>query len=96
MKKIITIALLALSMSCNAQNTVFKASTLNNRAKMDTLVTKYKYEDKQGTQYPIIINKKSGRCYVWKKSGKTGRNYRMYMKLDISKEVARQLHIECK
>lgn len=93
-KLIITLAIMAAAITSNAQ--VFKATQSRRSVVKDTLVTKYKYEDKQGTQYPIIINKKSGRCYVWKKSAKSGRNYRMYMKIEVSKEVARQLHIECK
>lgn len=60
----------------------------------DTLVTDYKFEV-NGTQYPIIINKATGSCYIWVKS-KNNRLYRKYMQKEISAQIAKELKIEYK
>lgn len=61
--------LLALCININAQSVVregntFKSVTKFSKAKKDTLLTVYKFEDSKGIQYPIIINKANGHCYV--------------------------------
>ena len=63
-----------------------------NTHRADTLVTTFKFEN-GGTQYPIIINKASGRCYIWKMSGKTGKMYKQYLGKEISKAVCKELNI---
>lgn len=63
--------------------------------KTDTLLTSYRWEADE-KQYPIIVNKSTGRCYIWKKSGKTGRLYKMYMKPAVSQTVCKELDIEYK
>lgn len=62
--------------------------------KADTLVTEYKFES-NGVQYPIIINKGTGSCYIWVKS-KNNKLYRKYMKSEISIEICKELGIEYK
>ena len=62
--------------------------------KKDTLVTSFKWEA-GGIQYPIIINKNSGSCYIWKKR-KDGTVYPMYMKPEVSEQIAKELGIEYK
>ena len=62
--------------------------------KKDTLVTSFKWEA-GGIQYPIIINKNSGSCYIWKKR-KDGTVYPMYMKPEVSMQIAKELGIEYK
>jgi len=62
--------------------------------KKDTLVTTYKWES-DGIQYPIIINKNSGSCYIWKRR-KNGTVYPMYMKKEVSQQMSRELNIEYK
>lgn len=74
----------------------FKSSSVRTTHKADTLVTKYTFQDSKGVEYPIIVNKGSGACYVWKKSGKTGKYYRQYMKPEISQAVCKELGIEYK
>ena len=79
-----------------AQNVVKNGNTfksVKSTTKGDTLVTKFFFEDSKGGKYPIIVMKKSGRCYVWKKSGKTGRLYKQYMKPEVSKAVCREMNI---
>lgn len=62
-------------------------------AKKDTLVTTYTFQ--VGTEkYPIIVNRASGRCYVWKKSSKSGKLYKMYVKADIAKTICKELGIQ--
>lgn len=106
MKKFIFAAIMLLALGVNNSNiyaqsivrsgNTFKSS--NNRStntKKDTLVTKYTFEDSKGIQYPIIINKKSGSCYVWKTS-KDGKKYPQYMKSEVSSSICKELGIEYK
>ena len=62
-------------------------------AKKDTLVTTYTFQV-GAEKYPIIVNKASGRCYVWKKSSKSGKPYKMYIKADIAKTICKELGIQ--
>lgn len=103
MRKLIIAALMLLSwnVGVQAQSVVregmtFKSVTKSSKAKADTLLTSYRFEDSKGLQYPIIVNKQTGRCWVWKKSGKTGKMYKMYMKPDIAQAVCKELNINYK
>ena len=94
MKKIIfAMVMMFCALNVNAQvvrnGNTFK-QTSSRSASKDTLVTKFDYEDSKGTSYKIIINRSSGRCYVWKKSGKTGKLYKQYMKEEVSRAVAKE------
>lgn len=62
----------------------------------DTLVTEYTFKDSKGVEYPIIINRNSGRCYIWKTSSKTGNLYKSYMKEEIAVQICRELNIAYK
>jgi len=102
MKKIMicTLMVLACGFTVNAQSVVregmtFKSVTTKSSkgAKADTLLTAFKWEDPKGLQYPIIVNKQSGRCWVWKKSGKTGKMYKQYMNEEVSRSVCREYSI---
>ena len=72
---------------------VFKSQGRSTHKK-DTLVTSFKWEA-GGVQYPIIINRNSGSCYIWKKR-KDGTVYPMYMKKEVSQQIAKELNIEYK
>lgn len=72
----------------------FKSSSVRTTHKADTLVTKYTFQDSKGVEYPIIVNKGSGACYIWKKSSKTGKFYKQYMKPEISQAVCKELNIK--
>ena len=74
----------------------FKSSSTRTTHKADTLVTKFAFQDSKGVEYPIIVNKSSGSCFVWKKSNKTGKFYKQYMKPEISQAVCKELNIEYK
>lgn len=72
----------------------FKSNSVRTTHKADTLVTKYVFQDSKGIEYPIIVNKDSGACYIWKKSGKTGKYYRQYMKPEITQAIRKELNIK--
>ena len=100
MKKIIlSVALLIMAIGANAQGSFNRNGNIftvtSSKHKADTLVTEYVLADGNGIKYPIIINKVSGRCWVWKTSS-SGRRYKMYLsgdKEDIAKQIAKELGI---
>ena len=77
------------------EGTVFRQvpRSLGGTSKKDTLVTKFTFEDSKGHSYPIIINKATGACYVWRTSAK-GKNYKSYMPSDTSAAIAREYNIK--
>lgn len=100
MKKFITIALLTISMAMSAQTQdIVRNGDTFSAAKSehvrDTLVTKYSWEDASGKKYPIVVNKKTGACYICKVS-KNGKWYRQYMAKMISEDICKMLGIERK
>lgn len=103
MKKLFIAAIMLLSLSVNNSSAqvvrdgkTFKQVSSKQKAKADTLVTAFEFQDAKGTKYPIIINKSSGRCYIWKTSSKTGKLYKSYMKEEVSREIARECNINYK
>lgn len=106
MKKLLIAAAMLLALGVNNSSTYAQSFTRNGKtfkqtitkgtAKKDTLLTSYTFEDSKGISYPIVINRSSGRCYIWKKSSKTGKLYKMYMKEEISRQVAKELNINYK
>lgn len=103
MKKLIFAAIMLLTLCVNnssAQDVVREGKTFKqvNKSvshKADTLVTQYTYIDNMGIEYPIIINKNTGSCYIWKTS-KKGNMYKSYMKPEVSAQIAKELNIEYK
>ena len=104
MKKIIFSVIMMLALGVNnssiyAQSVVRNGNTFKvessgrSVSKADTLVTKFFFEDTKGNKYPIILNKKSGACYVWKVSKKSGKYYKQYMTAEISQQVAKEYNI---
>ena len=98
MKKLVLLAVMTIlgmvaafgQSTINVEGNVIKSVKAQTTHKADTLVTTYQYEDSKGNRYPIIINKNSGRCFVWKKSSKTGNMYKMYCNEETSRFVAKQ------
>ena len=102
MKKIIIAVVMLLAFgvqNTNAQNVVrngntFKsASSSSSRTSRDTIATKFEWVDSKGNKYPIIVNKGSGACYVWRKSAKTGKMYKSYLGAEVSQAVCKELGI---
>lgn len=102
MKKLIfaVVMLLAFGVqNINAQsvvrngNTFKSVSSSSSRTSRDTIATKFEWEDSKGNKYPIIVNKGSGACYVWRKSVKTGKMYKSYLGAEVSQAVCKELGI---
>lgn len=102
MKKFIfaVVMLLAFGIqNVNSQNVVkngntFKSIKSSSRTSRDTIATKFNWEDSKSNKYPIIVNKGSGSCYVWRKSAKTGKMYKSYLGAEISQAVCKELGIK--
>ena len=74
-------------------NTFKSVSSGSSRTAKDTLATKFEWEDSKGNKYPIIVNKGSGACYIWRKSAKTGKMYKSYLGAKVSQAVCKELGI---
>ena len=104
MKKLFIAAMMLLSwnVGVQAQEVVREGKTFKqvnkgrSTHKADTLITSFTFEDSKGNVYPIIINKATGSCYVWKKSAKSGKMYKQYMKPEVSQEIAGECGVEYK
>lgn len=55
----------------------------------------FTYQDKNGNQFDIYISK-SGSCYIYRVSKKTGNPYKYYLGEEISKDICKQLNREYK
>lgn len=63
------------------------------KAKTEPVVTDFQWEDSKGNQYPILVNPDSGRCYVVKVSGKTGKEYKQYLDAEVAKQVCKEVGV---
>lgn len=63
------------------------------KAKTEPIVTDFQWEDSKGNQYPILVNPDSGRCFIIKVSGKTGKEYKQYLDADVCKAVCKEVGI---
>lgn len=63
------------------------------KAKTEPVVTDFQWEDSKGNQYPILVNPNSGRCFIIKVSGKTGKEYKYYLGEEVSKQVCKEMNI---
>ena len=80
---------------CATGQTTRKGNTfVQAKAVRDTLVTSYKYET-NGKSYPIVVNRKSGSCYICKTS-KNGKWYRQYLSKEIRETIKKELNIKTK
>lgn len=99
MKKTIFTLALMLSFTCTFAQTVKEGNDYvqkaSPRVKKDTVVTTHNWKDSQGNAYPIILNRNSGACYVWRQS-KKGTLYKDYMESWVSTEIAAEYGIEYK
>ena len=57
--------------------------------------TSFEWTDSKGNKYPIYISN-SGSCYIIKKSNKTGKDYKQYMKPEVSQDICSKLGKEYK
>lgn len=94
MKHIITTLALLCAICAQGQTTRQGNTFVQTRktAVRDTLVTNYKYES-NGKTYPIVVNRKTGACYIWKVS-KNGKGYRQYMNKEIKETINKELKLK--
>jgi hypothetical protein len=74
----------------NAQNVTRKGNVFvqidsSNIKKGNPILTKYIYIDKNGEKYPIYMST-SGKCFIIRKSKKTGKEYKQYLP-EVTKEL---------
>ena len=80
---------------CAAGQTTRKGNTFAQaKAVRDTLVTPYKYEA-NGKTYPIVVNRKTGSCYICK-TRKNGKWYRQYLSKEIRETIKKELNVKTK
>lgn len=97
MKKILLAVLMCASL-CVMGQTERKGNTFiqtKNTAARDTIVTQYNYQTRDGKNYKIVLNKKSGACYIWKIS-KNGKGYRQYMSQDVKAAICSEMKVKTK
>lgn len=97
MKKILIMLLLAvLSMNMCAQTYTVKGNTYSSvkkSTKKEGIKTPYTWEDSKGNTYPIYILP-DGRCYINRVSSTTGKEYRAYLKEEISRDIAKKCNVQ--
>lgn len=90
------VGLLGIPTMCNAQSFVkkgnnFEQVSTRNVASTATK-TKFTWTDTKGNTYPIYVTK-TGRCFVNKISSKTNKEYKYYLKEDLSRAICKELGI---
>ena len=97
MKKILVMLLIAvLSMNMCAQSYKVEGNTYTSvsaKNKTEGKKTPYQYESRDGQKYDIYILD-DGRCYTNRVSGTTGKEYRAYLKEEISKDIAKKVGVK--
>lgn len=84
MKKLFFLAVLAATMSCNGQTKVkvdSEGNYISTSDKKPDVKTGKTYTDDKGVVYDVYLNSKS-KPYVIRKSKKTGKEYKQYLKLE--------------
>lgn len=88
------IFLCAALQECRAQNVVrkghsfYQQQSTNKIAKDSVVFSGYYYFDAKGIRYPIYISSK-GKCFIWRTSSKTGRQYKQYLP-EVTKELTKK------
>ena len=80
--------------SYKCENNTYSSTGRVNNSSAPTS-TPYFWTDSKGNKYPIYISN-SGSCYIIKKSNKTGKDYKMYMKPEVSQDICRKMNREYK
>lgn len=80
--------------SYKCENNTYSSTGRVNNSSAPTF-TPYSWSDNKGNKYPIYISN-SGSCYIIKRSNKTGKEYKMYMKPEISQNICRKTNREYK
>ena len=76
-------------------NTYTQVSHRGNRTSAEPEKTQFVWTDTKGKQYPIYISA-TGSCFIIKTSTRTGKEYRNYLKPEISKDICSRMGREYK
>ena len=76
-------------------NEFSSASRANNSNSVNTEITNYTWKDSKNNVYPIYITS-NGSCFIYRISNKTGKEYKQYMKVEISQQICTELGREYK
>ena len=76
-------------------NEFSSASRENNSNSVNTEITNYTWKDSKNNVYPIYITS-NGSCFIYRISNKTGKEYKQYMKVEISQQICTELGREYK
>ena len=77
-------------------NTYSSSSTGRVGVKSKPIATGCEWKDSKGNVYPIYMSASTGSCYIIKTSAKTGKEYKSYLKPDVSKDICAKLGKEYK
>lgn len=76
-------------------NTYSSTGGVKSHSKSKPIVTNCTWVDSKGVSYPIFMSS-TGSCYIIKTSAKTGKEYKSYLKPDVSQDICRKLGKEYK
>ena len=71
------------------------SSTGRVKSNSEPIATGFNWTDSKGNVYPIYISA-SGSCYIIKVSSKTNKEYKQYLKPDVSQDICKKLGKEYK
>ena len=77
-------------------NTYSSSSTGRVSVKSEPISTGCEWKDSKGNTYPIYMSASTGSCYIIKTSAKTGKEYKSYLKPDVSRDICAKLGKEYK
>lgn len=75
--------------------TYTNSSTGRQKANSTPVATGCTWVDSKGVQYPVYISE-SGSCYIIKVSKKTNKEYKQYLKPDVSQDICKSIGREYK
>ena len=81
--------------SFKCENNTYSSTGRVNTNSSAPIPTGFEWTDSKGNKYPIYISA-SGSCYVFKTSSKTGKEYKQYLKPEISQDICAKLGREYK
>ena len=71
------------------------SSTGRVKSNSEAIATGFNWTDSKGNSYPIYISA-SGSCYIIKVSAKTNKEYKQYLKSDVSQDICKKIGKEYK
>ena len=81
--------------SYKCEGNTYISSTGRVKASTELVPTGFNWTDSKGVNYPIYISN-SGSCFIIKTSAKTNKEYRCYLKPDVSQDICAKLGREYK